>query len=161
MIPVEGVVKLFESKARIKILMVLWIIAVVFLVVNVPLRWLPFTAFSVWGLVEIGFNLKDRNQGKELKAAVDSSYTLKPGKIFEGLSAEALVIVRFWTLPGNRFKPQKLNYMNDEVQALERARVIEEDDKTFDDLEDEWTDYKITDWAAIFLGKNLHALNKK
>jgi hypothetical protein len=64
LISVKDIVALFESKARFRIMAVLWLLTLMLMLVNVPLRWLPFVALSIWGLVEIGFAIKERKQGE-------------------------------------------------------------------------------------------------
>lgn len=160
MIPIKDVVTLFESNVRIKILIIAWLITLFLLFVNISLRWLPFTALSIWGIVEIVYALNEKSRAKNaISAAVSSNHALDPKNVFEGLSPQALKIIQFWLLPGNRFKTQNLDSSNDDVQALERATVIEEEYLAYDTEYEDCT-YKISNWAATFLEAHPESLNR-
>jgi hypothetical protein len=169
---IKDVVNLFESSARIKILAVLWISALILYIVPPDLKLWPLLLISIWGIVEIASWLINRKKNPQVHIYIPDngrdgstreeddkrrkskfSSSRNTSQVFNELSPQSIGIVKFWSQHGNRWKIQRLNFNNEDVQALYRAGVIEEDNDAYD-LDDEQTDYKISNWAADYLGKH-------
>jgi hypothetical protein len=169
---VKDIQDLLESKTRIKIALIVWIaLLLLFLIPGSYPGMKPFAekyseyyvpAFSLltaWLLVEIAFGASSRyRRANDDRLSLQSAQKALEEEVrhtkkkFDNLPSGAIQILKFWTLPGNRYKYQRLMDDNEDRVTLSRAKMISTPGRLMYTADTPpWEDYTITDWAAEFI----------